>query len=216
MYSATLITDSADLPDTVYAKWGSRVDGTMTKSGMEYVSGTVKIRKNTNGDKWEFFDSSDNATSTIGACLIRGDGGYTPGDDWVEDQFNSAYTLHTIDYDSPGQYLFGGFIGNNQFYYYVPATIVVTRISLCIWEAELTTDAYTVDGFGDPINWFSWTWKASLGYSPFGPAWTFSLPSVPDAYISTKYPSGHPNNGIGSNISTPEGEYQGSAGLLVS
>jgi hypothetical protein len=214
MYNAEAITDADDLPDTVYAKWESRVDGTMSKSGMGYTSGSVQIRKNTNGNKWEFFDSSDNAVSLIGACLIRGDGGYTQGDDRVEDQFNSAYTLHTIDYDSPGRYLFGGSMGYYQFYYYVPATIVVTRISLCRWEAELTTDAYTAED-GDPINWFSWTWKASLGYSPFGPAWTFSLPMAEDGYNSIKYLSGHPNNGIGSNISTPEGEYQGSAGQLV-
>jgi hypothetical protein len=94
MYPASGLENSffaADLPATLYGKWGDRADGTFTKSGDEYTLGTVTIRRNTGGTAWEFYDSTDDATRAIGNCLIRGDGGLTPGDDTVEDQFNAIY-----------------------------------------------------------------------------------------------------------------------------
>ena len=84
---------AADLPATLYGKWADRADGTFTKSGDEYTLGTVTIRVNAGGTAWEFYDSTDDATSTIGSCLIRGDGNITPGNDAVEDQFDDEIEI---------------------------------------------------------------------------------------------------------------------------
>jgi hypothetical protein len=113
MYPANLlgyVYPVDDLPDTVFAKWLDKVNGTMTRSGSEYASGTVRIRRNADETMWEFFDSADEARSAIGNCLIRGDGGLMPGDDTVEDQFEPTY---------------------NASYENLQAT--VTRVSLCVW-----------------------------------------------------------------------------------
>jgi hypothetical protein len=114
MYPADGLGDTyeaADLPATLYGKWADRADGTFTKSGDEYTLGTVTIRVNAGGTAWEFHDSDDDATSTIGNCLIRGDGNYTPEDDAVEDQFEDTYA-----------------VGNTG--------VTVTRVSLCDWISE--------------------------------------------------------------------------------
>jgi hypothetical protein len=105
------------LPETVFAKWENRVNGTMTKSGDTFVSGTVTIARNSSGTAWEFRDSSDNARSTIGNCLIRGDGGFTPENDRVEDQFKDEYRL--IAFNQSDQKTF---------------SVIVTRVSQCVWR----------------------------------------------------------------------------------
>jgi hypothetical protein len=123
MYPADELGDTfeaADLPDTLYGKWGDRADGTFTKSGSEYTLGTVTIRVNAGGTAWEFYDSDDDATSTIGNCLIRGDGNLTPGDDRVEDQFFDCYELIWSD-DIPGN---------------GPGSVALIRSGLCFWESE--------------------------------------------------------------------------------
>jgi hypothetical protein len=97
MYPADGLGDTfeaADLPATLYGKWGDRADGTFTKSGSTFTRGTVTIRVNSGGTAWEFYDSEDDATSTIGNCLIRGDGGLTPENDAVEDQFADCYIIN--------------------------------------------------------------------------------------------------------------------------
>jgi hypothetical protein len=106
---------AADLPATLYGKWADRADGTFTKSGDEYTLGTVTIRVNAGGTAWEFYDSDDDATLTIGNCLIRGDGGLTPGDDTVEDQFADCYEV-------TGEFISGA--------------VQVIRNSLCEWSYE--------------------------------------------------------------------------------
>jgi hypothetical protein len=105
------------LPDTVFAEWENRVNGTMTKSGNTFVSGTVTIARNSSGTAWEFRDSSDNARSTIGNCLIRGDGGFTPENDRVEDQFKDEYRL--IAFNELDQKTF---------------SVIVTRTEKCVWR----------------------------------------------------------------------------------
>jgi hypothetical protein len=107
----------AELPETVFAEWENRVNGTMTKSGDTFVSGTVTIARNSSGTAWEFRDSSDNARSTIGNCLIRGDGGFTPENDRLEDQFKDEYRL--IAFNQSDQKTF---------------SVIVTRVSQCVWR----------------------------------------------------------------------------------
>jgi len=120
MYPADGLGDTyeaADLPATLYGKWADRADGTFTKSGDEYTLGTVTIRVNAGGTAWEFHDSDDDATSTIGNCLIRGDGNYTPEDDAVEDQFYPTYQVTLPNWGPGGSDL----------------VKTVTREGLCQW-----------------------------------------------------------------------------------
>jgi hypothetical protein len=117
MYPADGLGDTfeaADLPATLYGKWDDRADGTFTKSTDTFTRGTVTIRVNSGGTAWEFYDSDD-ATLTIGNCLIRGDGNITPGDDAVEDQFEDCYEV-------TGEFISGA--------------VQVIRNSLCEWNYE--------------------------------------------------------------------------------
>jgi hypothetical protein len=133
------IFEATELPATLYGKWAGRADGTFTKSGSTFTNGTVTIRVNSGGTAWEFYDSEDDATSTIGNCLIRGDGGLTPENDIVEDQFADCYKANFPGY----------------------GTLTLYRVSLCIWATEnyitgpngdsdmAAVLAYSNTGFGD-------------------------------------------------------------------
>jgi hypothetical protein len=131
---------AADLPATLYGKWGDRADGTFTKSGDEYTLDTVTIRVNSDGTAWEFYDSTDDATSTIGNCLIRGDGGLTPENDTVEDQFADEYNI---------KFWSGDIIGT-QF----GDEYTVTRISLCLWGfSDGSISIFLAYAFSFPNGW---------------------------------------------------------------
>jgi hypothetical protein len=143
MYPANRLGDTfgaGDLPSTLYGKWGSRADGTFTKSGSTFTNGTVTIRRNTGGTAWEFYDSTDDATLTIGNCLIRGDGNLTPGDDTVEDQFADEYNI---------EFWSGDIIGT-QF----GDEYTVTRISLCLWGfSDGSISIFLAYAFSFPNGW---------------------------------------------------------------
>jgi len=79
-------------------------------------SSWIMVVYNAGDDRYEILFS-------IGPCLITGDGNLTPGDDTVEDQFDSTYTL---SWTSPW--------GN-------PNTATVVRTGPCSWEGTyLCTD----------------------------------------------------------------------------
>jgi hypothetical protein len=146
--------DEDDLPDTVYAKWQSRIDGTMAKSGSGYESGTVVIRRNSTNTAWEFYDSDDDATRTIGNCLIRGDGGLTPEDDTVEDRFEDIYTLRImipdIEFSSPADNI-------------SPIDITLSRTSLCVWSG------------GAAYSQSDWVVSASMRYLSGSNVWRINV-----------------------------------------
>jgi hypothetical protein len=151
------------LPETVFAKWENRVNGTMTKSGDTFVSGTVTIARNSSGTAWEFRDSSDNARSTIGICLIRGDGGFTPENDRVEDQFKDEYRL-----------IASNALDGKTF------SVIVTRTEKCVWrQLGPTIEERCQDeiGVGEEIEGLSlcrliYNYQASPPQpSPTGPRW---------------------------------------------
>jgi hypothetical protein len=133
MYPAAGLGDTffaADLPATLYGKWADRADGTFTKSGSTFTNGTVTIRRNTGGTAWEFHDSTDDATLTIGNCLIRGDGGLTPEDDRVEDQFPDKFY---VSIDGHG-------------------TVECNRVSISHWVGHVTLNNSAVYGDASPVD----------------------------------------------------------------
>lgn len=128
----------ADLPDALQVNWAGQSTGEVGKSGSEYISGNVTLKRNEAGTLWILEDSSTDPKTTrfVGRCLIRGDGNLTQGNDLVEDNFADIYNVY-IPYD-------GG------------VDIEVTRTSLCQWYGTaviggLTYGAtlYYNDGAGD-------------------------------------------------------------------
>jgi hypothetical protein len=151
MYPAEQLGDTyvvADLPDYVFAKWLDKVDGTMTKSTSEYSFGTVIIRRNETGTAWEFFDADDDRRSTIGNCLIRGDGGLTPEDDRVEDVFADSYVISFSAYG-------------------VMESVTVYRSGLCSW------DSVVIDCDAQPAE--SYYWVGGLDYDDEEQQWMIFL-----------------------------------------
>jgi hypothetical protein len=129
-----------DLPSAVTIKWDGRFTGVLNKSGSGYADSGVTLQ--VVGGLWRLEDSE--GTRSVGACLITGDGNYTPNNDLVEDQFADTYTVNHISTDTP---------------------IVMQRQSLCLWSGEspegvaaylvyggdtLTSDYW---GFGTPYKW---------------------------------------------------------------
>jgi len=183
MYPANGLGDTYnadDLPDTVYAKWQSRIDGTMAKSGSGYESDTVVIRRNSTNTAWEFYDSDDDATRTIGNCLIRGDGGLTPGNDTVEDRFADCYEVNFGDnvlYPPPGG-----------------PPYAMTRISLCEWSR-----LHEEERFGE-----RWTYTWTLRFYPASQTFGFIYEQV-QGEINDSFAESFTKKG--SNNS-PAGDYE--------
>jgi hypothetical protein len=112
MYGAGVGSDglytAADLPDAITLLGV----GSLTKSGTAYGDTTNGVILESG--VWARYLSGVRATK---ACLIDGNGNFTPGDDTVEDQFASSYSVEM-----------------SMFYDYVRGSCVVNRTSLETWE----------------------------------------------------------------------------------
>jgi hypothetical protein len=98
MYPAAELGDSyaqSDLPDAVTINWPGFASGSAARSGSTYVIGGTTLGLSLSGTSWVLTNGGD--TRNVGACLIPDDGGYTLGDDLVEDQFLDTYEVSDFD-----------------------------------------------------------------------------------------------------------------------
>jgi hypothetical protein len=112
----------ADLPDAVTINWSGYSSGSATRSGSTYTVGGTTL--SVSGGIWVLTNGS--ATQNVGACLLRGDGGLTSGNDLVEDQFPDELNRESSS---------------------APAV----RSRLCYWCLENVSDGFSVvywDGQG--------------------------------------------------------------------
>jgi hypothetical protein len=89
------------------------------------------------------------------SCLINGDGNLTPGDDYVEDQFEASYLVELTDSVGPSSFL-------------------VERVGLCtwIWSESLGEFESDVALYFDSVNF---QWRVTGGYYPDGTEGSQSL-----------------------------------------
>jgi hypothetical protein len=129
--------------------------------GFQYI---LLDRANT---KWAITDSTDGLTgddyildADLVECLITGDGNFTPGNDWVEDQFEACYKIYIQEEGYP----------RNLY-------ATVERVDLCKW----TNYADYIDPFG------SSPWWVELIYRPDIQKWVADLGGVPFAFFKTPH-----------------------------
>jgi hypothetical protein len=137
MYPAQALADglytAADLPDAITLLGV----GSLAKSGTAYGNTTNGVILE--GGVWARYLSGVRATK---ACLIDGNGNFTPGDDTVEDQFASSYSVDVGE--------FSGF----------PGPITVFRRTLCNWQGGINIPPdgeYCTEGL--------YVWRVSLFYN---------------------------------------------------
>ena len=115
----------SEWPEQLRVNWTGHLVGNIDKSAtlFQYQTGDIRIRRNDDFSSWILEDLTDPeniVTRTIGSCLIRGDGGITPGDDLVEDLWADQYITNSV----------GSFYPPYNTY-----TVTFTRVSLCEWVA---------------------------------------------------------------------------------
>jgi hypothetical protein len=137
-------------PEQLRVNWTGHLVGNIDKSAtlFQYQTGNIRIRRNDDFSSyysraWILEDLTDPAnivTRTIGRCLIRGDGGITPGDNLVEDLWADQYITNPV----------GSFYPPYNTY-----TVTFTRVSLCEWVATSgyppECDPWTLSFIG-PLN----------------------------------------------------------------
>jgi hypothetical protein len=115
----------SEWPEQLRVNWAGHFVGIIDKSLtlFEYQTGDIRIRRNDDESEWILEDLTDPeniVTRTIGRCLIRGDGGITPGDNLVEDLWADQYITNPVGSLYPP---------------YNTYTVTFTRVSLCEWVA---------------------------------------------------------------------------------
>ncbi len=104
------------LPDAVTINWPGRFQGSASKSGSTFASGTVTL--SVIDGQWTLSDSSTSTTRIVGNCLLRGDG-LAPDNALVEDQFFDCYEVTwSDDREQNG-----------------PGSVVLIRSELCVWAS---------------------------------------------------------------------------------
>jgi hypothetical protein len=111
----------ADLPDAVTINWSGHSSGSAARSGSTYAVGATTL--SVSGSSWTL--ASGGTTQSIGGCLITGDGGFTDGDDLVEDQFADTYSVEFL----------------------VDKVVIVERESLCSWSGQEEIDGFLYEAF---------------------------------------------------------------------
>lgn len=177
MYPAQALADGLysanDLPDQIVFRWrepgGPFINTVIDKSGSQYeidvstsfgTTTNIRVRVESNPSNpsvyfWQYqlsgplFPSSDSGSNP---CLIRGDGGLTPGNDRIEDQFADTYTV-TINPpdDNAGTY-------------------TVTRRSICVWSTQVQESGEPAGlklSYIDAVigGGFAYTWEIELDTS---------------------------------------------------
>jgi hypothetical protein len=139
----------SEWPEQLRVNWIGHFVGIIDKSAtlFEYQTGNIRIRRNDDFSSfdsraWILEDLTDPAnivTRTIGRCLIRGDGGITPGDNLVEDLWADQYITNAVGSLYPPYNTF---------------TVTFTRVSLCEWVATSGhpsgCDPWTLSFVGPP------------------------------------------------------------------
>ena len=129
----------SEWPSQLRVNWTGHFVGIIDKSAtlFEYQTGNIRIRRNDDFSAWILEDLTDPeniVTRTIGRCLIRGDGGLTPGDNLVEDLWADQYITDPVSSYYSGTY-----------------TVTFTRVSLCEWVATsgypLECEPWTLHAF---------------------------------------------------------------------
>jgi hypothetical protein len=119
--------------------------------------------------------------TSLGNCLITGDGNLTPGDDTVEDQFADCYEV-----SNPGN-------GNDV----AAGTVQVFRVSLCRWESANFNDGPISNALRASLEYLS---GGEFEGDPRGDLW-----SAGSGTLQAESPAG----GVKESLSSPLGTYEG-------
>jgi hypothetical protein len=117
----------SEWPEQLRVNWAGHFVGIIDKSLtlFEYQTGDIRIRRNDDESEWILEDLTDPeniVTRTIGRCLIRGDGGITPGDNLVEDLWADQTEFCNINAEENGFFYPDGGIYNSMENYAITLT----------------------------------------------------------------------------------------------
>jgi hypothetical protein len=170
MYPAQALADglypAGDLPDAITLLGV----GSLVKSGTNYGNATNGVILESG--VWARYLSGVRTTK---ACLIDDDGNLTPGDDLVEDQFPNTLLMATEFIIPPGYTTLIDIENALTGYGRVPANIILTRVSLCVWENVVSIPFYWAQT-DDYIANYDVTFSVYYNY-PSGIMWEFFLTS---------------------------------------
>jgi hypothetical protein len=216
MYPASALEDATltwhDLPETLYdpieVRTFTRVEpyedggATIYYTAPDIAGEPQTIYIDESASPWEW--NSGTIPSAGGPCLITGDGNYTPGDDAIEDQFESIYVISFED----GVFLnfspWGtGIINGFDLTPLQGATL--QRESLCTWVSE---DISAPDIVSEAFGGYTITGiklRATLSYLSGSNLWHIDVEGVSTGGSFPAADVSGPTGGVGRASKRPDG-----------